>query len=126
MARILVVDDEDMVLMTLCSLVELTGHEPVGTNDGTKALELIKSDEEFAVLLTDLSMAPVDGLELLRAASETRPDMPVVMVTAYSTDEAAEKAREIGAFDYVVKPFKVDRLLDTVNRAIDASPAATA
>jgi DNA-binding NtrC family response regulator len=90
--------------------------EPVSS--GTVALEKIKA-EKFDMLLTDIRMSPVDGLELLRSMCEFQPQAPVILLTGYGSAQTAVDAMKGGAFDYVTKPFKVDELLLTVKRALE-------
>jgi DNA-binding NtrC family response regulator len=76
-------------------------------------------------MISDIRMAPVNGIDLLKQAHDERPAMPVIMLTAYGSVETAIEALKLGAFDYVTKPFKVDELLITVQRALDFSTALT-
>lgn len=118
MARILLVDDEGALLKVLTSVLQVVGrHEVVSTSDATKASELIKS-EKFDLMISDIRMAPMNGMELLRIAHKTCPAMAVIMVTAFSSVDTAVEARDLGVFDYVPKPFKVDELMKTVEMAL--------
>jgi DNA-binding NtrC family response regulator len=79
--------------------------------------------EEFDLMITDIRMQPVNGMQLLRLAHDERPGMSVIMLTAYGSVETAIEALKLGAFDYVTKPFKVDELLITVKRALEFNKA---
>jgi len=124
MARLLLVDNEAGILSVLSTLLKAENHDVVPTREGAKAAELIKT-EEFDLLISDIRMSPVDGMELLRIARAERPAMAVIMLTGYGTVETAIEALKLGAFDYVTKPFKVDELLITVQRALEYSRALT-
>jgi DNA-binding NtrC family response regulator len=117
MSKILIVDDEARILLLLQSLLKANGHEAVTAKDGQSALDLVKKDETFDLAITDLRMAPMDGMTVLREIKELRPAMPVILLTAYASVETAIEAMKCGAFDYLTKPFKVDELLATVSRA---------
>jgi len=118
MSRILLVDDEASLLSVLSTLLKAEGYDVLSIREGEKARELIKS-EEFDLMIADIRMSPVTGMELLTLARSERPDMSVIMLTAYGTIETAIKAMKLGAFDYVTKPFKVAELIVTIRRAIE-------
>ncbi|HMO03245.1 MAG TPA: sigma-54 dependent transcriptional regulator [Kiritimatiellia bacterium] len=118
MARILLVDDEPSILNVLSTLLKGQGHDCVPAKGGEQARELIR-EEQFDLMISDIRMTPIDGLELLKLAKRMRPEMVVIMLTAYGSVETAVTAMKEGAFDYVTKPFKVDELLITVQRALE-------
>ena len=118
MAKILLVDDEASILSVLSVLLKAEGYEVVPVDNGEKAMELIKSTP-FDLMISDIRMRPVDGITLLKSARELRPAMSVLMITGYGTIETAVESLKYGAFDYITKPFKVDELLITVQRAIE-------
>ncbi len=122
MARILVVEDEPSILSVLSTLLRSEGHEVEPTLGGDKALKVLES-KRFDLMISDIRMSPVDGMELLKIARKDHPDMAVIMVTAYGSVETAVDAMREGAFDYVTKPFKVDELLLTVQRALEYNQA---
>jgi len=117
-ARILIVDDEASILSVLTNLLKAEGYEVVPALGGRKAQEVVAS-EKFDLMLSDLRMAPVNGLDLLKTVRKEQPNMAVIMMTAYASVETAVEAMKMGAFDYVTKPFKVDELLITVERALE-------
>jgi DNA-binding NtrC family response regulator len=129
MARILIVDDELNILDTISNLLESEGHETVTVLGGQQAVDLIENDT-FDLMISDIMMKPINGMELLRLAHDVRPDMAVIMLTAYGQVDTAVEAMELGAFEYVAKPFKIDKLLDAVAGALEmggmnaASPSA--
>lgn len=120
MPRILLVDDEPRILSLLHSVLRTEGLEAVSAKDGPTALGLLKA-QPFDLLITDIRMAPMDGMELFRMARIERPELPVILLTAYGSVETALDAMKSGAFDYLTKPFKVDELIVTVKRALDYS-----
>jgi DNA-binding NtrC family response regulator len=118
MARILLVDDEGSMLKVLSSLLSVVGHHDVySTQNGLEAADLIKT-QDYDLMITDIRMSPMNGMQLLKLAHDVRPEMVVIIVTAFTSIETAMEAHELGAFDYVPKPFKVDELLETVTMAM--------
>lgn len=122
MARILVVEDEPSILSVLSTLLRSEGYEVEPMLGGDKAIEALKNNS-FDLMISDIRMTPVDGMQLLRQARSEYPDMAVIMVTAFGSVETAVDAMKYGAFDYVTKPFKVDELLLTVQRALEYNSA---
>lgn len=124
MAKILLVDDEPSILSVLSVLLKAEGYEVVPVQDGQKAVELIRT-EPYDLMISDIRMRPIDGMQLLKLVREQQPSMSVLMVTGYGSVETAVEALKLGAFDYVTKPFKVDELLITVQRALEYNKALT-
>jgi DNA-binding NtrC family response regulator len=118
MARILLVDDEASILSVLSTLLKAEGHEVIPVLGGEKAQDVIR-DQEFDLMISDIRMSPVDGMQLLKLIRREKPAVAVIMITAYGSVETAVEAMKEGAFDYVTKPFKVDELLITVQRALE-------
>jgi DNA-binding NtrC family response regulator len=116
-ARAVIVDDEPDMVETCTRLLRRAGCECVGATDPERALELVEATRP-EVLLTDLKMPGMDGLELMRRAHEIDPTLPVIVITAFATIESAVAAVKEGAFDYLPKNFSVDQLTVTVDRAI--------
>ncbi|MBP8802505.1 MAG: sigma-54-dependent Fis family transcriptional regulator [Kiritimatiellae bacterium] len=125
MPKILIVDDEARILLLLQSLLKANGYDVVTAKDGNSALDAVKSDT-FDLVITDLRMSPMDGLELFKEIKKLQPDLPVILLTAYASVETAIEALKNGAFDYLSKPFKVDEMLDIVKRAVESSKNAAA
>jgi len=122
MAKILIVDDEPSILDMLKALLKTDGHDVTPALGGVKAKELLDKTESgtFDLMISDIRMNPINGMDLLRVARELHPTMSVVMLTAYGQVETAIEALQLGAFDYIAKPFKVDTLLGTIHRALQA------
>jgi DNA-binding NtrC family response regulator len=117
MARILVVDDEVTVLDSVTRVLQEEGHEIVPVLGGEEAKGILIA-QSFELMISDIRMKPVDGMELLRLAREKCPDLSVIMLTGFGQVETAVEAMELGAFDYVAKPFTIDKLLTTVQKAL--------
>ncbi|MBI4563055.1 MAG: sigma-54-dependent Fis family transcriptional regulator [Candidatus Rokubacteria bacterium] len=115
--RILIVDDEPDMVENCQRILSRAGHRCLTVTDAREALALLES-ERPALLLADLKMPGVDGMELLRHARQVEPQMPVIILTAFATIESAVAAVKEGAFDYLAKPFSVDQLKLAVERAL--------
>jgi len=123
MARILLVDDEESVLRTVGMLFRSEGHEVVPIREGQKAIDMIKSEEQFDLLLADIRMEPVDGMQVIKMAHELRPDMPIVVISAYCSEKTVRQAISLGCCAYVKKPFKTEEVLEAARKALTpASP----
>lgn len=118
MPRILLVDDAPPILILLSRLLTEQGHEIATARNGKEAVQLLEKGE-FDLMISDLNMRPVNGAELLRKTRESYPKMGVVLLTAYESMYTADEAKKNGAFAYIVKPFKSEALLQTVQRALD-------
>jgi DNA-binding NtrC family response regulator len=117
-ARVLLVDDEATILIVLSALFRVAGHEVVSANGGDAALEIIKG-QEFDLMISDVRMAPVDGMALLREAKKRYPKMSVIMITAFYSERAVEEARKMGAYAYLKKPFDNNELLRVAGEALE-------
>ncbi|MDQ7786059.1 MAG: response regulator [Thermodesulfovibrionales bacterium] len=116
--KILVVDDEpDMLKLLSMMLRDKTGYEVTTTNNPIEAVELAKQGV-FALVITDLKMPGLDGIELLDAVKKDNPDIPVIFITAYATVESATEAIQKGGFDFISKPFRKEQILFTIDRAM--------
>ena len=116
-SRILIVDDEPDMVENCARILARAGYQCLTAADGLRALALLES-ERPDLLLTDLKMPGLDGLELLRRAHETDPALPVIVITAFATIESAVAAVKEGAFDYLPKNFSVDQLQLAVERGL--------
>src|SRR5712675_1386329 len=117
--RILVVDDEEAIREIVCAILAAAGYTWQQASSGLEAIALLDSGEEFELMLSDLMMADLDGIGLLERTKERYPDMPVVMVTAVHDISVALAAIRNGAYDYLLKPFEREQLLNTVSRALE-------
>ena len=117
MACILHIDDDEQLRSLLRAVLEVQGHEIVSATDGRQGLERFR-EQAFDLVVSDIQMPVMDGLQVLSAIRNERPDTPVVMATSVDTIKTALDALKVGAFDYVIKPFKVPVLVDTIERAL--------
>lgn len=117
--RILVVDDEEPIRDIVASMLGAAGYLCKQAGSGMEALAILNTGEEFELMLSDLMMADLDGIGLLERTKEKYPDMPVVMVTAVHDISVALAAIRNGAYDYLLKPFEREQLLNTVSRALE-------
>ncbi|MDF7801274.1 sigma-54 dependent transcriptional regulator [Pontiellaceae bacterium B1224] len=118
MAKILIADDDPTILSLLNKILISKGYEVKLAEHGGVAEKLLKT-EQFDLLISDIKMEPVDGMQLLKKTRQLRPHVGAIMLTAYATVATAVEAMKEGAFDYIPKPFKIDELLATVKRALD-------
>jgi DNA-binding NtrC family response regulator len=118
MPTILVVDDEASIRRTLREILEYEDYEVEDAVDGEEALEKIRS-EPYDLVLLDVKMPKLDGMEVLKAIAEEMPEMPVVMISGHGTIETAVEATKLGAYDFIEKPPDLNRLLLTVRNALD-------
>ncbi len=116
--KILIVDDERVALKNLEHVIKKEGYEVVGTESGPNALKLIE-EQRFDVVLTDLRMEKVDGMQILKKCREINPDAEIIMITGYATLESAVEAMKKGAFHYIAKPFKLDLVRKVVQEAVE-------
>jgi len=117
MAKILVADDELSMREFLKILLTKEGHEVICAADGEEALAFFQS-HPFDLLISDIKMGKVGGLELLGKVKESRPHLAVVMITAYGSPEDAIAAMKAGAYDYLTKPFKVEEIKTVIRNAL--------
>jgi len=115
---VLVVDDEESVATTIREILRLDGHTVTAVTSGTEALRLL-NERQFDVVLTDLRLTDIDGIEVLREVQRTAPETAAIMLTGYASLESAVAALRSGAYDYLMKPSDVEELRATVNRAIE-------
>lgn len=115
---VLIVDDDQANLESVSRIFQREGHQTLGARDGREGLELLRRPE-VRVLVTDLMMPGMDGQELLRAARTLRPDVEVVLMTAYGTVETAVAAMKDGAYDFITKPLKRHALVKSVEKALE-------
>ena len=114
---VLVVDDDADMRSLLCDVLQGRGHQCLGVGSGDEALQQL-SEEDYAVVLTDLRMKGMQGTELLMEVKQRYPDIGVILMTAFGTVETAVDAMRHGASDYLTKPVKTEELVRVVERAI--------
>ena len=117
METILIVDDEKNYLLVLSEVLQDEGYEVLAAQGGHEALEIQKSSD-LDLILTDMKMPAMDGIELLENIKALDPDLPVIMMTAHGTIDKAVEAMQKGAYSYILKPFDNERLTIYVKKAV--------
>ena len=120
MQRILVIDDEPSIRELLKDFFTGKGFEVVTSHDGETALNLLK-ENKFDLLLLDLMMPGMNGMDVLREIASENLTIPSIMITAYASVSTAVEAMKLGAFDYITKPFVLEDVYLKVSRALDVS-----
>lgn len=116
--RILVVDDEKNIRLTVTQALKSIGYEVAGAADGREALRQIEQ-QDFNLILLDLKMPGLDGIEVLKRVVKLRPDIRVIIISAYGTVDNAVEAIKLGAIDFVQKPFTPQELRDIVRSVLN-------
>ncbi|MDY6990101.1 MAG: response regulator [Thermodesulfobacteriota bacterium] len=117
--RILVVDDELDMLMLLRMIIEdNTDYEVETTNNPSEALKMF-SERDYNLVISDLKMPGMDGVELFSELIEMKPGIPVIIITAYGSLETADEAMKKGVSDFITKPFRKDSILFTIKRVLE-------
>ena len=117
--KILIVDDEpDMLVMLEMLITDKTPHEVVSTNNPFEIEDLL-AKSEVNLVITDLKMPMLDGIEVLQLVKKKDADIPVIVITAFGTLEAAEEAVHRGAYDFITKPFRKEQILVAIERALE-------
>jgi DNA-binding NtrC family response regulator len=119
--KILVIDDEVDMLMLLRMIIEdNTEYGVETTNNPSEALTMIK-DRTYDLIISDLKMPGIDGLELFNELKEISPETPLIIITAYGSQEAADEAFRSGVTDFIAKPFRKDSILFTIKKSLELS-----
>lgn len=121
MTEILIIEDEEEMRIALTEVLIRNGYSVHTASNGIEGLELFNK-EPFNMVITDVKMPKISGLEVLKEIKKQSPQIPVIMITAYGTIDNAVEAMREGAFDYILKPFSAEILDDTVLRAIRNQP----
>lgn len=120
--KILVLDDEEIVRVSCKKCLTPEGYDVDVAANGVEGLAMTENTR-YDVILTDLKMPDMDGMEFLAKVKEKHPDTKVIMITGYSTVEHAVKAMRMGAYNYIEKPFTPDALIDAVKEALTGEKA---
>jgi two-component system nitrogen regulation response regulator NtrX len=124
MSNILIIDDERAIRKTLGEILSYEGYKIEEASDGEEGLRKFK-EKAFDVVLCDIKMPKLDGIEFLDKARESNPDVPIIMISGHGTIETAVEAVKKGAFDYISKPPDLNRLLITLRNAMDKTSLVT-
>ena len=116
--RVLIVDDEAELMTALCEGLAKSGYETAGFTAGAEALEALKN-YDYDLLLTDLMMPGMDGIDVIRAGLKIDPNLICIIMTGQGTVQTAVEAMQIGAFHYILKPFKLSTLYPILSRAME-------
>jgi DNA-binding NtrC family response regulator len=116
--KVLIVDDEEDFLETIVKRLRARGIQVAGAESGYKALELIE-DDGFDVVILDVKMPGMDGIETLREIKKKKPLLEVIMLTGHASVESGIQGMQLGAFDYVMKPVALDELLEKMRQAYE-------
>lgn len=118
MSNILIVDDEKAIRKTLSEILSYEGYKIDEAGDGEEGIRKFR-DKEYDVILCDIKMPKMDGIEFLDRAKDLNPDIPIIMISGHGTIETAVEAVKKGAYDYISKPPDLNRLLITIRNAMD-------
>jgi two-component system, NtrC family, nitrogen regulation response regulator NtrX len=124
MSNILIIDDEKAIRKTLGEILSYEGYKMDEAGDGEEGLKRFK-EKAYDVVLCDIKMPKVDGIEFLEKAREANPDVPIIMISGHGTIETAVEAVKKGAYDYISKPPDLNRLLITIRNAMDKNSLVT-
>lgn len=124
MADILIIDDEKAIRKTLTEILSFEGYKIDEAADGEEGLKKFR-DKAYDVVLCDIKMPKLDGIEFLQKAGESNPDVPIIMISGHGNIETAVEAVKKGAYDYISKPPDLNRLLITIRNAMDKSSLVT-
>jgi len=115
---ILILDDEPIVTKRLQPALEKKGYHVESFTESTKALERIK-EHQFDIIITDLKMEGISGMELLDEIKKLNPDAELIVITGFATMETAKESFKKGVFDFLAKPFKLSEIVDVVGKAVE-------
>ena len=124
MSNILIIDDEKAIRKTLSEILTYEGYKIDEAGDGEEGLKRFR-EKNYDVVLCDIKMPKMDGIEFLDKAGEANPDVPVIMISGHGTIETAVEAVKKGAYDYISKPPDLNRLLITIRNALDRTNLVT-
>ncbi|HAG50039.1 MAG TPA: Fis family transcriptional regulator, partial [Deltaproteobacteria bacterium] len=116
--RILIIDDEPLMRISITDALVAEGYQVLGVESGREGIDFISKDN-YDIIITDLKLPEVDGIEILKTALKQSPKAKVIMITAYGSVDTAVEAMKQGAYDYITKPFSMDELLIVVRHLIE-------
>ena len=114
--KILLVDDEEQFVKTMAERIQMRDFGPKVALNGEQALKLV-DDQVPDVMVLDLKMPGIDGMEVLRRIRKAYPEVQVIILTGHGTEKDEKEARKLGAFEYLQKPVDIERLIDTIKNA---------
>jgi len=116
--KVLFVDDEVELVQTLVERLELRGIDAEGVTTGKQALKRIE-EQSYDVVLLDVKMPGIGGLEAMRTIRHLRPELKVILLTGHGSAQDAEEGTQLGAYDYIMKPIKIDKLIKLLEKAAE-------
>jgi len=116
--RVLLVDDEEDLSLVLAERLEMKGFIARGAVSSEEALNLIEN-EEYDIMIIDIKMPGIGGLDLMQRVKQIRPKTQIILFTGHGTEKEGAAAINDGAFDYLIKPIKIDDLIDKINKAVN-------
>ncbi len=116
--RVLLVDDEVGFLEVLTKRMNRRGYEVTPSSGGTEAIQVLRK-QDFDVVVLDLKLEDMDGIEVLQIMKKMVPELPVIMLTGHGSEQAAREGVRFGAFDYLLKPCDLDALLEKIHQAVN-------
>ena len=120
MASVLIIDDEKAIRKTLSEILSFEGYKIEEAADGEEGLKKFR-EKTWDVVLCDIKMPKIDGLDFLQKAVEINPDVPIIMISGHGNFETAVEAVKKGAYDFIQKPPDLNRMLITIRNAMDRS-----
>ena len=125
MMRILIVDDEEVLRDVLDAVLRREGFEVAMAASGEEALAVLDEDDNIDLVILDIMLPGISGIDTLRALRISNPSLPVIIITAFSSIDGAIEAMKHGAFHYIPKPFKNEEVVLTVNKALEQKRLST-
>src|SRR5215470_17844382 len=119
-SKVLLIEDDQGIVVTLRRLLTEEGHQVEIETRGDTGLERART-KPFDVVITDMKLPGLNGLEVVRQLHSARPRLPIILITAHGTTETAIEATKSGAYDYLVKPFEMPELIELVEHAVASS-----
>ena len=116
--KVLIIEDDPLVLKGFETILKQDGYDIQTSDNGKKALELIEK-ENFDIVLTDLNMDDISGIDVLKNVKKVSPDIPVIVITGYESMDTAITALRAGAYDYLIKPCQEIDLKTTIKRGLE-------
>ena len=120
MSKILIIEDNESVQKMLCNTLKEEGYSPISFNNGKDSLNKIR-EESVDVIITDLKLPDMNGLDILKEVKNTNPLIPIIIITAYGNIDIAVEAMKNGAYDFITKPFDTEHLILLIERAMERS-----
>jgi len=120
--KIMIIDDESIVGIRLKSSLEKIGYRVEAFTDSKEAMKIL-AKRNFDIIVTDLKMPAIDGMEIFQFAKNHWPDTKVIMISGYATVETAKDALKEGVYDFIVKPFRISQLREIIKKAATELPS---